>query len=133
MRKGTEPSMPGIGRESVSVIYSAKTGKLEALNASGRSPRALTLDHFTQRKITQMPLSGMETITVPGAFDGWMTVLDKYGTMKFAELLAPAISYAENGFPVMEKIAEDWAPEIPKLKQNPAAAATYLVDGGAPR
>jgi gamma-glutamyltranspeptidase/glutathione hydrolase len=75
----------------------------------------------------------METITVPGAFDGWLTVLEKYGTMKFADLAAPAISYAENGFPVMEKIAEDWAPEVPKLKQDPAAAATYLVAGGAPR
>jgi len=129
----TEPNMTGIGGDCFAMIYSGKTGKLDALNASGRCPRALTLDHFTQRKITQMPLSGMETITVPGAFDGWLTVLDKYGTMKFAELMAPAISYAENGFPVMEKIAEDWAPEIPKLKQDPAAAATYLVNGGAPR
>jgi gamma-glutamyltranspeptidase / glutathione hydrolase len=129
----TEPNMTGIGGDCFAMIYSAKTKKLDALNASGRCPRALTLDHFTQRKITQMPLSGMETITVPGAFDGWLTVLEKYGTMKFADLAAPAISYAENGFPVMEKIAEDWAPEVPKLKQDPAAAATYLVAGGAPR
>src|SRR5262245_36530498 len=78
-----------------------------------------------------MPLTGMETITVPGAFDGWLTVLEKYGTMKFADLMAPAIWYAENGFPVMEKISADWEPEVGKLKQDPAAAATYLVDGGA--
>jgi gamma-glutamyltranspeptidase / glutathione hydrolase len=129
----TEPNMTGIGGDCFAMIYSPKTRKIDALNASGRCPRALTLDHFAQRKITQMPLSGMETITVPGAFDGWLTLLDKYGTMKFADLMAPAISYAENGFPVMEKIAEDWAPEIPKLKLDPAAAATYLVDGGAPR
>src|SRR4051812_49796836 len=64
----TEPNMTGIGGDCFAMIYSAKTGKLDALNASGRCPRALTLDHFTQRKITQMPLSGMETITVPGAF-----------------------------------------------------------------
>ena len=129
----TEPNMTGIGGDCFVMIYPAKTKKLEALNASGRCPRALTLDHFTSRKIAQMPLSGMETITVPGAFDGWLTVLEKYGTMKFADLMAPAISYAENGFPVMEKIAADWEPEIPKLKQDPAAAATYLVEGGAPR
>ena len=129
----TEPNMTGIGGDCFAMIYSPKTKKIEALNASGRCPRALTLDHFTSRKMTQMPLSGMETITVPGAFDGWLTVLEKFGTMKFADLMAPAISYAENGFPVMEKIAEDWAPEIPKLKQDPAAAATYLVNGGAPR
>src|SRR5689334_5477595 len=114
------------------MTYSAKAKKLDALNASGRCPRALTLDHFTAKKIAQMPLSGMETITVPGAFDGWLTVLEKYGTMKFGDLVAPAISYAENGFPVMEKIAEDWAPEVAKLKQDPAATATYVVNGGAP-
>ena len=129
----TEPNMTGIGGDCFAMIYSAKTKKIEAMNASGRCPRALTLNHFTAKKIAQMPLSGMETITVPGAFDGWLTLLEKYGTMKLADLMAPAISYAENGFPVMEKIAADWEPEIPKLKQDPAAAATYLVNGGAPR
>ena len=128
----TEPNMTGIGGDCFAMIYSPKTKKIEALNASGRCPRALTLDHFTSRKIAQMPLSGMETITVPGAFDGWLTVLEKYGTMKFADLMAPAISYAENGFPVMEKISADWEPEVAKLKKDPSAAATFLVNGGAP-
>jgi gamma-glutamyltranspeptidase/glutathione hydrolase len=128
----TEPNMTGIGGDCFAMVYSAKTKKLEALNASGRCPRALTLEYFTSRKITQMPLTGMETITVPGAFDGWMTLFGKYGTMKLADLMAPAISYAENGFPVMEKISADWAPEVDKLKRDPAAAATYLVAGGAP-
>jgi gamma-glutamyltranspeptidase / glutathione hydrolase len=127
----TEPNMTGIGGDCFAMIYTAKSKKLEALNASGRCPKALTLDHFVAKKITQMPLSGMETITVPGAFDGWLTLLEKYGTMKFADLMAPAISYAENGFPVMEKISADWEPEVGKLKQDPAASATYLVDGGA--
>ena len=127
----TEPNMTGIGGDCFAMIYTAKSKKLEALNASGRCPKALTLDHFVAKKITQMPLSGMETITVPGAFDGWLTLLEKYGTMKLADLMAPAISYAENGFPVMEKISADWEPEVGKLKQDPAAAATYLVDGGA--
>src|SRR6185312_14757893 len=67
----TEPNMTGIGGDCFAMIYSPKTKKIEALNASGRCPRALTLDHFTSRKIAQMPLSGMDTITVPGAFDGW--------------------------------------------------------------
>ncbi len=129
----TEPNMTGVGGDAFMMIYSSRTKKLEALNASGRAPRALNLEHFTSRKITQMPLSGMETITVPGAFDGWITLLDKYGTMKLPELLAPAIGYAENGFPVMEKISADWEPEVAKLKLTAAAAATYLVNGGAPK
>src|SRR6476620_9605354 len=81
----TEPNMTGIGGDCFAMIYSSKTRKIEALNASGRCPRSLTLDHFIAKKIAQMPLSGMETITVPGAFDGWLTVLEKYGTMKFAD------------------------------------------------
>jgi gamma-glutamyltranspeptidase/glutathione hydrolase len=128
----TEPNMTGVGGDAFAMVYSSKTRKLEALNASGRAPRALNLEHFTSRKMTLMPTTGMETITVPGAFDGWVTLLEKHGTMKLADLLAPAIGYAENGFPVMEKIAADWEPEVAKLKADPAAAATYLVNGGAP-
>ena len=62
-----------------------------------------------------------------------MTLLEKYGTMKLADLLAPAIEYAENGFPVMEKAAADWAESVGKLKQTSAASSNYLVDGRAPR
>ena len=129
----TEPNMTGVGGDAFMMIYSSKTKKLEGLNASGRAPRALTLDYFTSRKIAQMPTTGMEPVTVPGAFDGWVTLLEKHGTMKLADLLAPAIEYADNGFAVMEKTAADWAPEIPRLKLTPAAASTYVVNGDAPR
>ena len=129
----TEPNMTGIGGDAFMMVYASKTKKLKGLNASGRAPRALNLEHFTSRKISQMPVTGMEAITVPGAFDGWVTLLDKYGTMKLADLLAPAIGYAENGFPVMEKTAADWEPEVPRLKLTAAAASTYLVNGAAPR
>jgi gamma-glutamyltranspeptidase/glutathione hydrolase len=128
----TEPNMTGIGGDAFMMVYTAKTHRLEGLNASGRAPRALTLDYFAKKNITQMPLAGMDTVTVPGAFDGWVTLLDKYGTMKLADLLAPAIDYAENGFPVEEKISSDWAPEVGKLKKTEAAASTFLVNGGAP-
>jgi gamma-glutamyltranspeptidase/glutathione hydrolase len=80
-----------------------------------------------------MPTFGMEPITVPGAFDGWVTLLEKFGTMKLAELMAPAIELAENGFPVMENIAMDWALEVPSLAKTPAAASTFLVKGRAPK
>jgi gamma-glutamyltranspeptidase/glutathione hydrolase len=129
----TEPNMTGIGGDAFMMVYSARMKKIEALNASGRAPRALTRDLLASRGLTQMPTSGMETITVPGAFDGWVTLLDKHGTMKLADLLAPAIALAENGFPVMEKTVADWLPEVGKLKRNPAAASTYLVNGDAPK
>jgi gamma-glutamyltranspeptidase/glutathione hydrolase len=129
----TEPNMTGIGGDAFVMVYSSKTKKLEGLNASGRAPRALTLEHFSSRKITQIPTTGMEPVTVPGAFDGWVTLLERYGTMKLADLMAPAIGYAENGFPVMEKTAADWEPEVPRLKLTAAAAATYLVNDRAPK
>jgi gamma-glutamyltranspeptidase/glutathione hydrolase len=129
----TEPMMTGIGGDAFMLVHWAKTGEIQGLNASGRAPRALNLDYFAKRGLTQMPLVGMEPITVPGAFDGWVTLLDKYGTMKLADLLKPAINYAENGFPVMEKTAEDWSLEVAKLNRTPAARANYLVDGRPPR
>ena len=129
----TEPMMTGIGGDAFMLVYSAKTKELKGLNASGRAPRALNLDHFTRRGIKTMPDTGMEPITVPGAFDGWVSLLEKYGTMKLADLLQPAIEYAENGFPVMEKTAADWAEQVAKLKKTEAAASNYLVEGRAPR
>src|SRR5215813_11796438 len=129
----TEPLMTGVGGDAFMMIYSAKAKTLEGLNASGRAPRALSLDYFTSRKIAQMPVNGMEPITVPGAFDGWVTLLERHGTKKLADLLAPAIGYAESGFPVMEKTAADWEPEVEKLKATEAARATYLIDGRAPK
>ena len=127
-----EPMMTGVGGDAFALVYWAKTKELKGLNASGRAPRALTLDYFAKKKRTTMPQFGMESITVPGAFDGWVTLLNKYGTMKLADLLAPAIEHAEHGFPVMEKAAEDWAAEVTKLKRSPAASANYLVNGRAP-
>jgi gamma-glutamyltranspeptidase/glutathione hydrolase len=129
----TEPMMTGIGGDAFMLIYWSKTKELKGLNASGRAPRKLNLDYFKKKGIKTMPIEGMEPITVPGAFDGWVTLLEKYGTMKLADLLAPAIEYAENGFPVMEKTADDWAGEVAKLKKTQAAASNYLVDGRAPR
>lgn len=129
----TEPMMTGIGGDMFALVYWAKTGELKGLNASGRAPRALNLDHFKKKGISSMPDFGMEPITVPGAVDGWVALIEKYGTMKLADLLAPAIDYAENGYPVMEKAAADWSDAVSKLSRTPASAANYLVDGRAPR
>jgi gamma-glutamyltranspeptidase/glutathione hydrolase len=129
----TEPMMTGVGGDMFALVYWAKTKELKGLNASGRAPRSLNLDYFAKKNIKEMPQFGMGSITVPGAFDGWVTLRDKYGTIKLADLMAPAISYAENGFPVMEKTAEDWDAEVEKLKRNPAAVSNYLVEGRAPR
>lgn len=123
----TEPMMTGVGGDAFMLVYSAKTGKLEGLNASGRAPRALTLEHFKSKNLSAIPTTGMEAVTVPGAFDGWVTLLERHGTLTLADLMAPAIHYAENGFPLMEKAAEDWAAEIPRLKGTPVTSGTFIV------
>ncbi|HEX6729046.1 MAG TPA: gamma-glutamyltransferase [Pyrinomonadaceae bacterium] len=128
----TEPMMTGIGGDAFALVYWSKTRELKGLNASGRAPRALTRDYFAKKGIKSVPSAGMESITVPGAFDGWVTLLEKYGTMKLSDLLAPAIAYAEHGFPVMEKTAEDWQAEVETLKKTPDASSNYLIDGRAP-
>lgn len=128
----TEPMMTGIGGDAFALVYWSKTGEVKGLNASGRAPRALTIDYFRKQGVTEMPYEGMGSITVPGAFDGWVTLLEKYGTMKLSDLLAPAIEYAEGGFPVMEKTARDWEFAVEKLKRTPAATVNYLVNGRAP-
>ena len=129
----TEPNMTGIGGDAFMLVHMAKAKTLIGLNASGRAPRALTRERFAARQLAQIPVAGMEAVTVPGAFDGWVTLLEKFGTMKLADLLAPAIDYADNGFPLMEKTVADWEPEVPKLKATAAAASTFLVNGAAPR
>ena len=129
----TEPMMTGIGGDMFALVYWAKTKELKGLNASGRAPRALSLDYFAKNNVKTMPQTGMGSITIPGAFDGWVTLRDKYGTIGLSELLAPAIDYADHGFPVMEKTAEDWDAEVRKLSRTQAAAANYLIDGRAPR
>ena len=129
----TEPMMTGVGGDMFALVYWSKTKEIKGLNASGRAPRALSIDYFAKKNVKQMPQFGMEAVTVPGAFDGWVALNEKYGTMKLTDLFAPAIGYAENGFPVMEKTAEDWDAEVDRLNKNAAAAANYLVNGRAPR
>ena len=129
----TEPMMTGVGGDMFAIVYWAQDGKLHALSASGRAPKALTPEYFAQHGMKQVPVRGMEPITVPGAFDGWTTLLGRYGTRNMSELLQPAIHYAEQGYPVMEKASEDWEEVVDVLKRDPSAASTYLVNGEAPK
>src|SRR4029078_10791768 len=78
----TEPMMTGIGGDMFALVYWSKTKELKGLNASGRAPHAFSIDYFAKKNVKQMRLFGMETVTVPGAFDGWIALNEKYGTMK---------------------------------------------------
>jgi gamma-glutamyltranspeptidase / glutathione hydrolase len=128
-----EPMMNGMGGDLFAIVYEAKTGKLYGLNASGWAPAGLSIGFLNSKGIREMPVSGIQTVTVPGAVDGWAKLLSRFGTKKFPEVLAPAIYYARNGFPVPELDAAYWRDTVPLLKKDKNASATFLIDGRAPR
>src|SRR5688572_22317431 len=103
-----EPMMVSPGGDLFAIVWDAKRKELKGINASGRSPQALSIEELKRRGINQMPSDGIHTVTVPGAVDGWAKLLERYGTMKLARVLQPAIEYAERGFPVTDVIASDW-------------------------
>jgi len=128
-----EPMMDGIGGDLFAIVYDAKAGKLYGLNASGWAPAGLTIDHLKSKGISEMPQRGIDSVTIPGAVDGWSKLLARFGSKPLSELLAPAIHYARAGFPVPEWTAAYWANEESFLQEETNLSATYLTAGHAPR
>lgn len=127
-----EPHMNGIGGDLFAIVWNAKDEQLYGLNATGRAPYSMNRDVFTRQGLTKIPTDGPLTWTVPGAVDGWDQLLQRFGTMTFAEVLAPAIGYARDGFPVSEIIQRQWRSAETALAQWPDSARTYLPNGRAP-
>ena len=132
-----EPTGNGLGGDLFAIVYEAKTRKLHGLNASGRSPRGLSLEQLKAEleklKVKTIPKYGMLPISVPGAVDGWFMLHGKFGRRPMPELLAPTIRYARDGFPVTELIAYYWKRGVELLKEQPGAfMATYAPNGRAP-
>jgi gamma-glutamyltranspeptidase/glutathione hydrolase len=128
-----EPHYNGIGGDLFAIYYEARTGKLYGLNAGGWAPRELTPAFLQARGITQMPGTGIHTVTVPGAVAGWDALRARFGKLPMADLLASAIYYADRGFPVTDVIAGYWADGAARLAAEPLAAETFLPNGRAPR
>src|SRR5579862_746481 len=128
-----EPSMTGIGGDLFAIVYDAKTKTLHALNASGRSAYAATPAEYAKRGQTRMPQSGVLSITVPGVVSGWAELLEKYGSVPMSRVVAPAVDYARNGYPVSEIISGQWKGSERKLAADPETAATFLPNGHPPQ
>ena len=126
------PMNDGIGGDLFAIIYEAKTGRLFGLNASGWAPKALTADYLLAKGLKTMPSQGIHSVTVPGAVDGWDKLLKRFGRMRFSEVLAPAIAYAEGGFPVGEVVSVYWRDSEDVLTADAPTAHTYLVNGRVP-
>jgi gamma-glutamyltranspeptidase/glutathione hydrolase len=127
-----EPMSCGLGGDLFAIVWDAKSRKLYGLNASGRSPAASTIELFRSKGMKDMPVHGPLSWSVPGCVDGWDQLRRKFGSRSLAELLAPAIHYASDGFPVSEIIAADWHGAERELAKIPTSAACFLPGGHAP-
>lgn len=127
----TEPASTGIGGDCFALYYDAAKREITALNGSGRAPAALTLEVFSARRLAQIPLHSALAVTVPGTVAGWHDLLVRHGTMSLAEVLADAIHYARDGYPVSPVFGASWKRLEPLLQSSPNAR-DYLTDGAAP-
>jgi gamma-glutamyltranspeptidase/glutathione hydrolase len=148
-----EPMNVGIAGDLFAIIYIAKDKKLYALNASGKAPTGATLQHYNDLGYfwdgqdwgfgANMP-GGILSVTVPGAAWGWDEVMRRFGSMSLKEVMQPAIEYAENGFPVTERISNDWnlpralGPDASNYAKgcctqvDPDSVATWYINGVKP-
>jgi len=127
-----EPVSCGIGGDLFAIVWDSKTQKLYGLNASGRSPRLLTLEYFKKQNIEKIPPLGPLPVSVPGCVDGWFELHKKFGKLSMKEILSPAINYAREGFPVTELIAYYWQSSVRTLKDYPGFAEIFMPDGRSP-
>ena len=131
-----EPTGNGVGGDLFAIVWDAESKKLHGLNASGRSPKSLTLaklrEELRKAGSSTIPPRGPLPVSVPGTVDGWFELHGKFGKLPMKELLAPAIAYARDGFPVTEVIAEGWVRNARLLKDYPNFVETFMPGGRAP-
>jgi gamma-glutamyltranspeptidase/glutathione hydrolase len=126
-----QPYVNGIGGDLFVLYYEAKTGKVYGLNSSGWTPKALTIEYLKSKGVTAINPIGVETIDIPGAVAGWDALRTRFGNLPFSQLLAPAIYYAQNGFPLAERNARYWIAK--RLLDQPGYKDTYDIWPTAPR
>ena len=128
-----EPTGNGIGGDLFAIVWDAETEQLYGLNASGRSPRSLTREWFVDNDYASIPPYGPLPVSVPGTVDGWFEMHERFGSLPMTDVLAPAVRYAREGFPVSELVAYYWNRSVPILSEWPGFTEQMTIDGRAPR
>jgi len=128
-----EPTGSGIGGDLFAIVWDAKTKKLYGYNGSGRSPSRLTMAEFKRHQLDEVPSFGPLPVTVPGAVDGWFALHERFGKLPMAQILAPSIRYAREGFPVSDVISYYWRLSVPRLKAYPGFLEQFTKNGAGPR
>jgi len=128
------PMMCGIGGDMFAIYYEAKTGRVYGLNASGWAPKKLTPEFLLAHGIVtnKMPQSGIHCVTVPGAVNGWDFLHKRFGRKTFAQILAPAITLAERGYPVTELDHAYWIACEKLLRRDAHATEVFLPNDRVP-
>jgi gamma-glutamyltranspeptidase/glutathione hydrolase len=124
------PHMNGVGGDAFILYYEASSGRVYALNGSGRAGALATPAFFRDKGLDEVPSTGPMSVSVPGAVAAWWDLSQRFGTMPFGKLLEPAIHYARDGFPVSTRLAQDFREQGGSL--NDAGRALYLPGGEPP-
>src|SRR5438067_2503093 len=125
--------MNGIGSDATLLIYDAKAKKVYSLNAEGTAPKLATIEWYKEHNGGKLPVDdSLLSGTVPGCIDAWYILLDRWGTMNFAQVLSEAIDLAENGFPAGDSFARA-AATTQNIRKYPTSARVYLPNGRAPQ
>ncbi|MGB7191576.1 MAG: gamma-glutamyltransferase [Acidobacteriaceae bacterium] len=125
-----EPMMNGVGGDLFAIVYNAKTGKLVGINASGWSPKGLSIAALKAQGLTDMRT--IDEVTVPGAVAGWSALHERFGKLPLSEDLAPAIALAKQGIGVPETDAGNWKTYGTPFAKDPEFASVYMPGGKAP-
>ena len=121
-----EPHLNGPGGEVPILLYRAERDEVLVLDGQGVAPAAATVERYREPGLELVPGTGLLAATVPSAFDAWLLLLRDFGSLPLAEVLEPAIGYAEHGYPLVAGIRDDIAKVEPLLREWPASAALYL-------
>ncbi len=128
-----EPTGSGIGGDLFAIVWDPKTRKLHGYNGSGRAPAALTIDFVKGKGVEKIPPRGPLPVTVPGCVDGWFALHGKFGTLPMDRVLAPAVGYARDGFPMAPVIADGWAISARVYRDFPNFREQFTIGGRPPR
>jgi gamma-glutamyltranspeptidase / glutathione hydrolase len=122
-----EPHNNGLGGEVPILVYEASTRRVQAISGQGTAPAAASIAWFQERGIKMIPGDGLLPATVPGALDGWVTALARFGTLSLGAVLAPALELAESGFAVTRGISGCVTAHQRRFQEEwPGSAAAYL-------
>src|SRR6201995_3334928 len=128
-----EPHLNGPAGDVPIIVHDVKRGRTEVICGQGTAPARATIAHYKSEGLDMVPGTGLLAAVVPGAFETWMLLLRDYGTMKLAEVLAPAIGYAQNGYPLLERTNATIATVAELFREHwPTSAAVYLPNNEVP-